>query len=344
MRIFIIGSPANTNNKQNEDFATFCFEIGKGLASKKIDLVLCSPYNDSADYHVIEGIKSSTEKKLSLHLYYPKTDKLEKQWNSKLNGLDGFIKVSKFRQESHLVDDPQSITYSWLFCQLQGITNSDFVIVIGGKLSGSSNLLLRLADAQEKTIIPIKRFGGVGELFYEKKKYQLSDKFGYNYSEELFSNLTPESLINTLINKPIDIASINIQNFHNEKLTFFISYSREKPAKADLIETILRRRNYTVLRDENNIAASQDIPNAIKENILKSDIFIALWCKEYACSPWCYDELSIALESHTKEGKSLWIFRTDKTRIVHPKARKLLWFDVENRAQIEGKILSLLGK
>jgi hypothetical protein len=344
MRIFIIGSPADANSQQNDGFTSFCFELGKELASKNIELVLCSPFKDSADYYVMEGIKSSVNKKLSLQLYYPKTDELEKLWNSLLQGLEDSIKVTKFRQESPLVQERESVSYSWLFCQLQGIANSDFAIVIGGKLSGSSNLLLRLADAQEKTIIPIKKFGGVGELFYEKKKYQLSDKFGYNYSEELFGNLTPDSLVDKLINKPKDTELVNIQNSNNEKLTFFISYSREKPAKADLIETILRRRNFTVIRDENNIAASQDIPNAIKENILKSDIFIALWCKEYACSPWCYDELSIALDSHTKEGKSLWIFRTDKTRIVHPKARKLLWFDVENREQIEGKILSLLGK
>lgn len=341
MRIFIIGSPQD-DDFVKDDFSAFCFELGKQLAKNNIDLVVCSPYSDSADSYIIEGIKSSVEKKISLQLYYPKTDELEDLWNSKLLGLENLINVTRFRQESPLMNEPASIKYSWLFCQIQGISNSDFVFVIGGNLSGSSNLLVRIADAQGKVIIPVSKYGGVGELFYDKKKYQLIDTFGQNFSEELLGNLAPETLVDTIVNKPKENRLNPKQN--NEKLTFFISYSREKPAKADYLETILRRRNYNVIRDESNISASQDIPNAIKENILKSDIFIALWCKEYACSPWCFDELSIALESHIEEGKSLWIFRTDKTRIIHPKARRLLWYDVETREEIEGKILSLLDK
>ncbi len=340
MRIFIIGSPQDDDDKK--DFSSFCLELGKVLGTKSIDLVLCSPYPDSADSLIVDGIRDCVLPKISIHLYYPKTSELEDLWNSKLKGLNDSIKVTRFPQESNLVDEPNSKKYSWLFCQIQGISNSDFIFILGGKLSGSSNLLMRIADAQEKIIIPISKFGGVGKLFYDKKKYQLIDAYGLNYADELLENVSPEVLINTIINKPKEKNLNQVKS--NENLTFFISYSREKPAKADYLETILRRRNYNVIRDESNIAASQDIPNAIKENILKSDVFIALWNKEYACSPWCYDELSIALESHTTNGKLLWIFRTDKTRIVHPKARRLLWYDIETREEMEGKILSLLGK
>lgn len=98
-----------------------------------------------------------------------------------------------------------------------------------------------------------------------------------------------------------------------------------------------------MIRDETDISAGEDIPNAIKENIKKADVFIAIWCREYACSPWCFDELNIALESLNKDDNSLWIFRTDKTRMLPPNARKLLWYDTETREEIEGRILTLLG-
>jgi hypothetical protein len=342
MRVFIIGS--STSKQLDNSFESFCKILGEFFAAKNIDLILCSPFADSADSYIVEGVKSALFKNSSIQLYYPNTDAINKEWDGKLGSLKDFVKITRFRQEAPLLNEPFAIKYSWLYCQIQAITTCDFVFVIGGKIEGSSNMLVRIADAQGKNIIPIPKFGGVGELFFEKKKYQLMDAWGLNYVEELSGSLKPEIVIDTLITQPKDKKVIQIRENNSDDLTFFISYSREGPAKADFVETILRRRNYNVIRDDNDIAPSQDIPNAIKESILRSDIFIALWFKEYACSPWCYDELSIALDSHTLNGKSLWIFRLDKTRLVPPKARKLLWYDVETREEIEGKILSLLEK
>ena len=130
----------------------------------------------------------------------------------------------------------------------------------------------------------------------------------------------------------------------NKEPTFFISYPRARPAEADFIEMILRRRNFTVLRDEKEFKADEDIPNAIKENIYKSDIFISVWCREYACSPWCFDELTLALERKKKSNMEIWLLCVDETRVVHPEARRMLNHPVNSRSEIEGKILNLLDK
>ncbi len=108
------------------------------------------------------------------------------------------------------------------------------------------------------------------------------------------------------------------------------------------IRMILRRRNYTVLRDNNDFTPSENISSAIKERIHKAHVFIAVWCREYACSPWCFDELSIALKSHVKEGRELWIFNLDQTRMVHPDARNLLSYSIKSREELSGKIADLL--
>lgn len=341
MRIFIIGSIVGDETKIQE-FDNFCTNLGKSLADKKIDLLVCSPYPDSADVKVIEGVKTSKNKNLSIELYYPESAEIETLWNRHLTGLDKIVKVSMFRQEAHVEEKKDAIRYSWLFCQIQAVHNSDFVIVIGGKMSGTSNLLARVADAQGKSIVPYPIFGGVGEFFFRKKRYQLIDAIGQTNVEELLEKTNPEELIDFIVKQSWNGKLTKSNKRNSDTLTFFISYSRDRPAEADYVEALLRRRNYHVIRDESNLTPGQDIPNAIKENILKSDIFIALWSQEYACSPWCFDEISIALESHSVEGKSLWIFRTDKTRIVPPKARKMLWYDTETREEIEGKILSLL--
>src|SRR5262245_30754502 len=46
----------------------------------------------------------------------------------------------------------------------------------------------------------------------------------------------------------------------------------------------------------------QELPTAVSidvvDNIHRVTLFIAIWCREYACSPWCHDELELALDRH----------------------------------------------
>lgn len=349
MRVFIIGQKIINDNNSNE-FCDFCQELGKGFANKNIDLIVCSPFPNSADAEIVKGIKNNATNYISLEIHYPDAEDIEEHWHDLLEDLDEKMKIVKIRHQAPYVkdwktpskDEIQTIKYAWLYSQIQAINNSDFVVVIGGKLEGASNLLVRIAEAQGKRIIPLSKFGGVGKYFFERTKYQLSDFWGHSNCNEFKAGNNPLKIVDIIAENPKDEKFENIKQGNN-KPTFFISYSKKKPSDADYIEMLLRRRNLDVIRDETFIQSSEDIPNAIKENICKSDVFIALWCQEYACSPWCFDEFSIALESHQKPDKALWIIRTDKTRMVHPKARKLLWYDADNREAIEGKILSLLS-
>lgn len=341
MRIFIIGG-IEDKDKVNDEFLGFCRAIGENLATKNIEILVCSPFPDAADFYIVDGIKRCPEKKGSLEIYYPASVSIEKKWDETLDGLERQIKVSKFRQESPLVNEPDQTKYSWLFCQIKAIITCDFVIVIGGRITGSSNLLVRIAEAQGKEIIPLPGFKGVGEMFFERKRFQLIDYWTLEHVEIFEASKEPKRIVDIIIDQPKDRRAEKIKE-KKQSFTFFISYSQERPSEADFVEMILRRRNHNVLRDDNNFSASEDIPNAIKENIHKSDVFIALWCKEYACSPWCYDELELALDTYVK-GKALWIFRTDKTRIVHPRARNIVYYDTSTRAEIEAKILSLIEK
>lgn len=343
MRLFIIGSIVAESNITPTDFSKFCNDFGERIAEKSINLVLCSPYPDSADYDIIKGVKKAKNPTLSIELYYPRTPEIENSWNEHLENLNQSIVVRKFRQESPVTGELNAFKYAWLFCQIQAITNADYIIVIGGKISGSSNFLIRIADTQEKEIIPLQKFGGVGASFFEKKRYQLIDSWGSDIMQQFHDNEDPKKIVDIIVDKTRPKKS-RIAKSDQKDITFFISYPRDRPSEADYIEMILRRRNYIVFRDDTDISASEDVPNAIRENIHKADVFIAVWCKEYACSPWCFDELNIALETHEKSGKPLWIFRVDNTRLVPPAARKILWYDTGSREEIEGRIISLLEK
>ena len=119
---------------------------------------------------------------------------------------------------------------------------------------------------------------------------------------------------------------------------------RSRPQEADLIEMILRRRGLEVLRDEQEFRPGSPLEGEIREYINKCDYFIAIWCAEYACSPWCFDELGLAIDRLAAEKLHLWIMRVDKTEIVPPAARKLLYYKVDGRSELEKRIIELLAR
>jgi hypothetical protein len=123
---------------------------------------------------------------------------------------------------------------------------------------------------------------------------------------------------------------------------FFISYARSRPQEADFVEMILRRRNLTVFRDDRDFGAGRSVSGEISEYICQAQVFVTLWCKEYACSPWCFDEFDSALARHKDGHLALWLLCVDDTRIVPPAARQLINYPIRTREELEGRVLSLL--
>ena len=110
------------------------------------------------------------------------------------------------------------------------------------------------------------------------------------------------------------------------------------------METLLRRRNLPVFRDESDFGAGHSVPSEIREAIHRSDVFVTVWSKEYACSPWCFDEFELALDRHAPGALKLWILCVDDTRIIPKRARDLIYFTVKSRQELEGRVVELLGR
>ncbi|RBN36039.1 hypothetical protein DMN50_37535, partial [Priestia megaterium] len=68
--------------------------------------------------------------------------------------------------------------YAWLLCQLQALESCQTIIAIGGKLDGSANMLLLLAESKRKKILPLSFLGGAAEQSFYRKRYELQDIFG----------------------------------------------------------------------------------------------------------------------------------------------------------------------
>jgi len=339
MKCLVIGKCINENIKQ---FESACINIGRYLSSKNHTLQICSPYKDSADYWVMQGYSSIPENSKEAEIHFIDTPLLHQEVELLSENLD--TQVRKIPHHIIGKEFGNGNDYSWLFCQLQALDNCDFIITIGGQKNGSAKMLLLIAESRGLPIIPFPYYKGMAEEIYQRNYYELEDRFGENfylYTEQ--DKLLETEAIELFLNQPNSSNHAVITNIKEES-KFFISYSRERPQEADFIENILRRRNFNVYRDDSDFGAGSNIPNTIKEHIYSSDVFISIWCKEYACSPWCYDELEIALDRSTKNQMQLWLFCVDDTRVVPKRARDIIYYEVDSREQLEGQIIKLMSK
>lgn len=341
MKVFIIGS-LDAQHPAKSQFDFLSQSLGRELAKQAVTVIMCSPYPDSCDASVLSGIReASPHAQFCLELHYPRTEKNESAWQDQLAEVDNGVLVRKFGHETLVEVDQTAVKYSWLLSQLRAIEEADYIVLMGGRIGGSSDLLLRLADAQQKLVLPVPKFDGIGSVCFTNKRYQLRDLWGEAACDLLEQEITGLQLAELLLQHRTGQLVAPLQS-HKGALSFFISYSRDRPAEADLVEMVLRRRNYEVLRDEQDFAPGEHIPQAIRHRINQATVFIALWCREYACSPWCYDELSLALRTHVEDGKGLWIFTLDTTRMVHPQARDRVTIPAGSRSELAAGLIQLL--
>jgi hypothetical protein len=123
-----------------------------------------------------------------------------------------------------------------------------------------------------------------------------------------------------------------------------LSYAKARPQEADFVEMILRRRHLLVLRDDKDFAPGAVLPSEIRDNIHKAEVFVAIWCREYACSPWCFDELELALDRSQSGAQTILLLNVDGTRVVPPRARDIVSYPATSRHDIEGYLLKFLER
>lgn len=342
MRYFIIGGITESDyqnvEKEKVILKNTCDRIGQVLGKLGHSLIMCSPFDNTADYWTFNGfIKNNNDVNNKVELHYVDIEVVR----TEIDKLESILTFSKIARNPHPAPkniDKEALRYAWLLCQLHALESCHVVIAIGGNSDGASNMLLLLAESKRKPIFPLSFLGGAANEAFHRRRYELEDRLGKDYL--LLQN---EDKVEEIIEKSEKMTRLQSSSFMTkDPPKFFISYPRARPQDADYIETILRRRHMQVFRDESDFGAGHAIPIEITEAIHSANIFIAVWCTEYACSPWCFDEFELALDRYEAGKLKLWIFCTDNTRIVPSRARNLVNYPVRTREDIEGYILHLL--
>lgn len=339
MKIFVIGGLTEKSGASNyEDELSVLrqagFSLGKEIALAGHELVLCSPFSDSLDSHVALGAAEVSGSKLYYH--YPDNSVVSGEVHKLL------LKITKSDvkripcKDIALSLDEATSQYSWLFAQLHALDSCAGVIAIGGKVSGSAKLLFQLAVSKNKSILPLTFLGGAASEYHDVYRWDLYDVLGSEIDKMSDSKCVAEAP--RLLEKLVEGIPSRVEH------RFFISYARARPQEADYVEALIRRRNGVVYRDEEDFEPAADTQDDIIKNIKKSNVFVAIWCKEYACSPWCFDELELAIQRKNEGLSELWIFCVDDTRMVPRGARSMNYYVVNDRNSLEAKVLHLMNR
>ncbi|CAO3408516.1 toll/interleukin-1 receptor domain-containing protein [Azospirillum largimobile] len=349
MKIFVIGglvdSDAVDRDLQKEGLSRLMRRLGQELAKAHFAPIVCSLYEESADYEVLSGwVSASQDSTLEddrPELHYPEVPEIVDALTRSRDDL-GLHDAKLFQHPPvRLADGHVQWTNSWLLAQLSAMERSNAVVAIGGKLGGSANLLLQLAASRRVPVLPLGHLGGAAAAFLERHRYEIQDRLG-DTLEDLKGPKEPKAfcaLIQQLVSSPRAGGRTP-----GSTPRFFISYSRARQPEADYVEMTLRRRNCVVYRDDHDFELDGDIVSEIKEAIHRADVFLALWCQEYACSPWCNDELEIALDRADADAMTVILLDLDGTRIVPRRARHLIKHAARTRPEIEALLLRLASK
>jgi hypothetical protein len=346
MKIFVIGGIVREGREDTEQqqaiLQSTMNSLGGQIARAKHDLIVCSPYKGSADLHVLQGWASVATKERASHrpsveIHFPDDANIAENVVELLKELA--IEGVTFRHPAARGGDGSiDRSYSWLLAQLAALDRCHVVVAIGGNSAGASNLLLQLAASRRGPIFPLGYIGGGAAAFLERYRDELFARLGDKLVEAV--KIENADTLLPLIEKLAEQGAPKYKQ--NERPRFFISYPQERPQEADYVEMALMRQNCDVFRDEHTFEGGKPILAEISENICRADIFIALWCREYACSPWCHDELEQALSLREAGSLRVVLLSLDQTRIVPPKARPLIGYTCHTRQELEARVRTLV--
>jgi len=183
MKVFVIGGVVSRPNDQKYKPQTVVLrksmqEVGRTLIRRGHDLLICSPHRGSADIDAFRGAaKAFTPAQRScVEFHAPDLEDTQQELDLLIRSLP----QHRIRRFIHPVsaDDRgrPNLMYSWLLSQMSALVRSQIVLALGGRTDGSASLLLPIAEAQQKQILPLTFLGGAATQSFERQRNELASR------------------------------------------------------------------------------------------------------------------------------------------------------------------------
>jgi nucleoside phosphorylase len=344
-KVFVIGGEtgeSGTAEYELDELQQSCRTIGRELAKAGIELIVCSPFTDSADYYTASGYADAANGGV-IHFHFPAHEDVIFYKKT----LERHLKNHCKKKCPDIVDwqhptypNKEAIKQAWLLCQLQALEQADAVVSIGGRASNSANTLLHLAEIWRLPIIPFTFLGGASKAIFDRIKWKdLHPKLPIKTMENIDGLKKVVSLLRQLALDNLQKSLLKLTKVSR----IFISRARLDAVIASEISKFLREMNLDVILGDEAIVADRAAIPTIEEQIKISQLVIVLWSKNYALSPWCHDELMFAISRKNSEALNILIFNLDETAIIPTEARNLSIISAHSASEINNALAKALN-
>jgi len=322
-KVFLIGGETGAGDSSDDSLdecRLICEIIGKKLAKGGLELIVCSPFNDAADYHASKAYAKANVGG-QIHFHYPAHPEVIERikiFQTELQKHKNSPKISYWQHPTFSRKEARK--QAWTLCQLQALEQADAVVAIGGKDTSSASILLHQAEIWKIPVIPYPQIGGAAEASFKRinwkaiypaiREHKIANPRGPERIVQLLTELSTKQLSQKLLK----LEEIN---------AVFISRARADCESASHIETNLKTKNITVFIGDNAVTPEKEVIPAIDEYVMQSQLFISLWTKDYALSTWCHDELMFAINREKSGLMNVIIIQLDDTPIIPTEARGL---------------------
>lgn len=340
--IFVIGGETGETADVDAELpllASVCMKLGTVLARAGAQLIVCSPFPDSADYYTAMGYADAKAGGV-IHFHSPLHPIVEgkRQLFRQTFGQSN-LSFQDWNYPAPETDEPGSWSQAWLLTQIQALERADIVVALGGKVSKTASTLLHLAEAKGLPIIPFAFLGGAAGRNYKRRDWaRLNPKFDAKILENKSGVDQVVQIANRLILDRVRRSTVSDSRPKN----VFISVARQDAAMGQALEDVLKTHGIEAVFGEREFMPNQLISATIAHALGGSDIVAILWSRSYAQSPWCYDELALALSLEALDGVKIWLFNLDDSSIVPTQARKLPAVSVRSENGLRIAIKELL--
>jgi nucleoside phosphorylase len=296
-----------------------CLQIGEAVARAGADLVVCSPFPDSADVHAVFGYVRSGRGRV-VHFHHP-NHPLVKQRLAELLGLLGpDLDVRIVTWDYPAPEDDDSWEQAWLLCQIQALERADAVIAVGGHPSRSANTLLHLAELKQKVVVPFAFLGGAAGRAFERRDWA---RMLPSFDASVLRSRAGVPEVMAIVDR---LVIGNVRPTHGYAWPpgrVFISRAVSDVQFGTALQAVLTGAGCDAVLGDQEVRADRMVEAAIQDAIVGADLFVALWSKNYALSAYCSDELDLALRRHEAGQLQIWLFNLDGSAVVSVRARRL---------------------
>lgn len=315
-------------------------KLGSVIAGAGAQLIICSPFPDSADYFAAMGFASAKVDSL-IQIHKPMHCKVDEKVDlfEKTHG-HGKLTVQRWNYPGPDSDDEGSWTQAWLFAQLQALERADAVIALGGRVSNTAQTILHLAEAKGIPVVPYSFLGGAAQRAFMRRDWKVNHpEINRNCLNDDDGVAQAINIANQLV---LDRARTLLDTCGKPK-TAFVSFAHQDAPAAKLLVSALKSMKLEVMIGDDQVRPDQLITVSIEQAMLRSDVCAVLWSRNYAQSPWCYDELDLAITRQQNNQSGLWLFNLDDSAIVPARARKLPFLSVGNPRNIEHIVIEMMN-